>query len=275
MGLQPSHSGMSSKMPVPAQLQERLAQAKRVRVIEGGPGAEAHGARVLLDSSAAGVVGAIVDGLAVVESEASMCLCGGNPTIELYDGTSKLATIGMHHGIKIRWDAWSSDARLKDGGALVKALADAGVTGPLAEFNGGPAVDAVDPKAVAVERWKAAMPLPLVVHWDATISRRFTPEQAWETMSQAMPVMQDRVRALLNWYGAGSRKYTSFPSYEGFALDVLLLIPPAELDDVLRSGTLTARETDGARALFDSWNFEKSGRVVADDLRAAFSPTAR
>jgi hypothetical protein len=71
--------------------------------------------------------------IAIVEdrSEFDRCRCFGSPTLELYAGQRLRGSIGLHHGVRIRWNRWELDARLKDPAALARWMAEVGVEGAL------------------------------------------------------------------------------------------------------------------------------------------------
>ncbi|MCP4677291.1 MAG: hypothetical protein GY854_17615 [Deltaproteobacteria bacterium] len=64
------------------------------------------------------------------------CGCHGEPTMEFYRKGKLIASIGIHHGLHLRWSGfWPSDASMTDsfGTYLVEWLADKGVTQPKEE----------------------------------------------------------------------------------------------------------------------------------------------
>ncbi|MHC4913718.1 MAG: hypothetical protein ACYTE5_12090, partial [Planctomycetota bacterium] len=51
--------------------------------------------------------------LALAQLKDWQCGCCGNPTFEFYRDGQLIATIGLHHGNRIRWpDVWPTDAEL-------------------------------------------------------------------------------------------------------------------------------------------------------------------
>ncbi len=70
---------------------------------------------VLLDISDTDVLASLRECMIIVEDESTFghCMCLGNQALELYAGQQLLATITLHHGTSIRWDAWKGDDNLK------------------------------------------------------------------------------------------------------------------------------------------------------------------
>lgn len=106
---------LASRAPDPTQqsIDALLKRVTRVRVVPVGnrrQGATEGGA--LLDTSAPASLAALRDCFAIVKDPEAFghCMCFGNPHIELYAGDELAATIGYHHGVAIRWDAWKHDA---------------------------------------------------------------------------------------------------------------------------------------------------------------------
>lgn len=125
---------LESSAPAPrqAQLEELFEQSSEVRVLEGGMwrGKPLKG-EVMATLSGPQLV-ELRRRLEVVDGGAFHCMCVGTHVFEFRARNEKtLALIGLHHGISIRWDAWSSDATLKDGRGLAEWLATVGVAGPL------------------------------------------------------------------------------------------------------------------------------------------------
>ncbi len=116
--------------PVQHMLDELFAKTTRVRVLNGGASrGKTLGKEVLLDVSDAGSIADLHGCLTVIEDENTFghCACLGDQALEVYAGRRRLATIGLHHGRSIRWDAWQWDALLKDSRGLLAWMADRGV----------------------------------------------------------------------------------------------------------------------------------------------------
>jgi hypothetical protein len=114
-------------LPFPAQvdLADLFRTVTRVRVRAGGMwNGVAMSFPVVLESSDAGPNNLLGRCLAIDENPSSFtrCMCAGGPTLELFAGEEKTATIGIQHGRAIRWDRWRLDACLRDGRRLSRWL---------------------------------------------------------------------------------------------------------------------------------------------------------
>lgn len=119
---------MNSVLPTQASLDALLERVTRVKVV---PPPLSYGQRnPLLDTSSESDIAALREALRIVEDPDAFyhCMCGGNPWLELYARRKLVATVSCHHGISIRWSAWTWDAVLADGMQLVNWLAERGVT---------------------------------------------------------------------------------------------------------------------------------------------------
>ena len=123
---------------VPAQgdLDEMLPGVTRVRVLSGGMfRGEAVPSATLLDTEAVEIIAAFGECCAIVPgSDANHCGCLGGPTVELFAGAERVATIGVHHGNTIRWVRWKDDATLRDGGSLTRWFITHGVDATLLDL---------------------------------------------------------------------------------------------------------------------------------------------
>jgi tetratricopeptide (TPR) repeat protein len=127
-----------SNLPAPAQrdLDALLPRVSRVRVLSGGLyRGEAVPSAVLLATSEPGAIAALRGCFAIVEDPRTFghCGCLGGPTLELFAGAERVATIGLQHGHAIRWGRWKHDAQLRDGGLLNAWLTGHGVEAELLE----------------------------------------------------------------------------------------------------------------------------------------------
>ena len=121
-----------------------LAATRSVRVLRDGTDAGVPiGDEALFETEDRGALASLRDALQIVDGPAGLCMCYGDPTIELFDGDGdRMAVIGLHHGRSIRWDGWREDAALSDGVRLLEWLAFQGISYPLDEYRhqraGGP-----------------------------------------------------------------------------------------------------------------------------------------
>ena len=121
-------------------LVESLEGVTRVRVRSGGTchrrTAEEETLAELRDAED---ISALIATLQIDEAQgAGHCMCCGEPSLEFYRDEQLVVTLGFHHGRSLRWPGgWPGDGVMTDEGgeALCRALAQAGVEGPLEEFE--------------------------------------------------------------------------------------------------------------------------------------------
>ena len=161
---------LQSAAPDPSQasLDDVLAQATRVRVVdwEKMDGGVLQRTRVLTEFTDAESIVRLRDCLLIVEDPATFahCMCIGEEAIELHSVTGTLATIGLHHGYRIRWDAWKHDALLEDGRRLLSFLDERGLSEPLERYERS--LRQAEDAERAAKRWRDAMPSGLEPFWD-------------------------------------------------------------------------------------------------------------
>jgi len=127
-----------STLPDPAQrdLEELLPKVTRVRALSGGISrGEALESYVLVDTSEADAIADFRRCFVISEDPGTFghCSCLGGPTLELFAGSERVATIGLQHGRAIRWKQWKHDALLRDGQLLTAWLTDNGSNTKLLE----------------------------------------------------------------------------------------------------------------------------------------------
>ncbi|MHB0960868.1 MAG: tetratricopeptide repeat protein [Pirellulaceae bacterium] len=121
-----------SALPNPTQrdLDEVLPKVTRVRALSGGifRGAALE-SPVLLDTSDTDALSDFRQCFGIIEDPSTFghCSCLGGPTLELFAGRERIATIGLQHGRAIRWKQWKHDAALRNGQLLTTWLTDHGL----------------------------------------------------------------------------------------------------------------------------------------------------
>ena len=72
------------------------------------------GTSVLAEVDDAAAITGLQRALAINEDPGTFghCMCYGSMGIECYGPDSRLAILGVHHGLSIRWSAWRDDAEL-------------------------------------------------------------------------------------------------------------------------------------------------------------------
>jgi hypothetical protein len=204
-------------------------------------------------------------------------MCLGDYALLFCSGRRRIATIGLHHGRSIRWDAWKYDALLQDGPRLLSWLADQGVTAPLEAYQQDQRRE--EEYRQAAVRWQEAMPACLQPYWDQMRSfaggmLTFVPSaqqgqggsgQTEDAPGGLAPLLQalegqfpdpdERVLALLEWYGSGKGPWSGYPAYEGVAEQLLLHFPTEQLVAALTRHPLSERHLEGSARYFAGYQF--------------------
>lgn len=241
-----------------------LATIERVRVVPFSNFVEGRAPEpILIDTSDKRSLEAFRTCFAIDEDPTTFghCMCPGDPFIELYARRffklRLVATLGYHHGVSIRWDAWTWDAVLREPDRLLDWMAEHGAPGPRTEVE--EARRQAQESELDAHRWLEAMPAPLRPFWDQLEPfpdrDRFEPSLA--ALRAAMPSTEAQVLALLAWYGSGAGPWSGYPSHESVAEQLLLLFPPQAVIDVLVTTTPSDLQLVGASRLFASWDFDQ------------------
>lgn len=251
---------LHSTAPNPSQstLDALLNQVNRVRVLDDGTmDGKAIGSTVLLECSDTPSIAMLHTCLAIVEDARTFghCMCLGDNAIECYRDQELIATIGLHHGHSIRWDVWKHDAQLRDGQALLKWLADRGVSSPLQAYQAQQ--QRAEEARQATKRWHEAMPTCLHPYWPQMQDFQVDLEPLRHGLLISYPDHMSCVRALFGWFGSGKGPWSGFPMYEQVAEQLLLGFPTDELVEALREHTITPAQLEGAARYFAGWEFHK------------------
>jgi hypothetical protein len=277
--------GKTQSKPDPSQavLDQMLAPLTRIRVIKGGmANGKAIGNTILLDINVPEDIAAFREQLKIIEDPQTFghCMCLGDPAIELLSGGKVMAVIGFHHGRSIRWDAWQSDAVLTDGMGLVNWMAKRGVRGPQQEVEASRRRQ--EEAARQIQRWAEAMPISLRPFWDQMMQASFgfatfvpdatgsapsvpsgesktnPPSAMMQALEVEFPDPEERVLAILSWFGQGAGPWSGFPAYEQAAETLLLEFPTPFIIDALEHHTLTTDHLEGAARYFAGYHFNRS-----------------
>jgi hypothetical protein len=184
-------------------------------------------------------------------------MCVGDLSMEFYSEKKRLATIGFHHGLSIRWNAWKHDALLQNSQCYLTLLAKQGITAPIEQFD-------KDRKREeeANQAWNSW------VHATPDCIKKM-PEETWpkvidennlqpvtDALASAYPDVSERLLKLFRWFGSGEGPWSGFPVYEEFAEYILLQYPEEDLFVALASASLNEKELEGAARLFAGRSFQ-------------------
>ena len=274
---------MQSAAPQPTQtaLDRILDQVVKVRVLDGG---EADGRpfsdQVRIETDDASTLIDFRTALRIEDGPAGHCMCHGSQTLELLDrDDERVAVIGLHHGISIRWNAWKDDARLVDSRRLLEWIAAHGFRAPLEAFES----DRRQEQAYReeYERWREAAPDAVRPLLDAaateSVESRDSLESVRGALAEAYPDEMQRALVLFAWFGRGQGPWSGFPSYESIVETFLLAMPTRLLIQAIEggiaTGTATEAHLEGAARYFAGWDFNRkkkktNARRVPDPLKA-------
>lgn len=150
------------------------------------------------------------------ESSGQHCMCCGECVLEFRTSGELIASVGMHHGVGLRWsgadDPWPGDARMTAAAsdALCAWLAEHGADGPLQQLREVRAQEAAGKRMLALYRDILGAALD-------DLARTDKPEQAQAVLSARWPDAAERTLGLLRLYGCGNRDWSGV-----FGLDSLV-----------------------------------------------------
>lgn len=190
------------------------------------------------------------------------CMCIGTPEVRIYEQSKLLASVTNHHGMSIRCSLWESDAPIADQESWLVWFDERGIAGPRAE------VDRLREQAVRSrsqwESWLAAVPAGLQKEWQSCYERstggtnRDALDSFRQLLIERMPNEQNRVLALLSWFGSGSGRWSGFPAYEDTVEQLLFDYSLKRILDIIGSNSLNETELEGAARFLGGWTFSKT-----------------
>lgn len=185
------------------------------------------------------------------------CRCDGTPAIYIYSSDGEVVQVTNHHGLSIRCSLWDSDARIIDTEKWLSWFDERGIDEPRKE------VDEIrtlrEQHRKDWKKWTSAMPEGLQPVWEGSLGQSGSVDTAplRDALNKSIPRKEDRIRALLTWFGSGAGAWSGFPSYESAAEELLLDYETDEIVDVLEKSKLTSEQTEGAVRFFSRWTFSK------------------
>jgi hypothetical protein len=231
-----------------------FAEARRIEVRAFQLMDDGTGKRELLLNIERDDVPAVHELLRIQESDTSFhCDCDGDFDVELHGEAGRVATISFHHGRSIRLAKpghdWDSGAALLDGPALLRWLADRGVTGPLDRFEQDKR--SLEASEDAHRAWAEAAPPGLDL--DLLGDDKLPPfndgsiyDPALEAFAVACPSAEERALGLLGWFSVSSMTWFVSPMYEEIPGLLLARIDMPAVLRALERGPVTEAALVGA-----------------------------
>jgi len=195
------------------------------------------------------------------------CMCLGSVEVTLYTGENLLGSFTNQHTRNIRCSLWQSDAELADPEAFVSWFDARNMTGPRTEYD---ELKQQEAEFEAVQaKWLAAMPKCLIPLW--TERARYGPqaldlEPFRTTLATEIADRNERVLALLEWYGWEGGSWSEYYDFEGVAKALLMDYPTAVLNAIGSSMELSYAQTKGLARLFTDETFRYQRRDELADL---------
>lgn len=251
-------------------LDSALQGVTRIRVRSGGVcHRDMKSEKTLIEVKEPAAIAEIISSIGVNEEESGdHCMCCGEPSIEFYAGEKLAVTLGVHHGISLRWqEGWPADGRLipRSSSALTEWLAKNGIKGPAEELarNRG-RNEAAELRALAI---KAILPIAV---WDA-LQKATSQETAADAFLKNIADDAQRAEVFLRMFGCDQGSWSNYDQWDELVKDSLLpKIPSATLAKVkLEAGSQVANGL--GRWLFFERKWQDWQRA---ELDAVFEVTA-
>jgi hypothetical protein len=246
----------------PAELAQLIDKADKLVVLESPQ----PGAKVLFESSEKRDLDALKSALRLERPKQFLhCMCDGTPALVLYAKGEKIGQITNHHARLIRCSLWKSDATVINAEAVLRWFDDRRIPGPRKEYELG--LKLQKEASEAERKWLAAMPPALKPHW-STAKRTIPFEPDLAPLRKALEAQvgdkNDRILALVSWYGSGNGPWSGFPAYEDIAEKLLLDYRTPELLAAIEGKELTTIQVEGVARLFGGRTFSQ---LRPDDLK--------
>jgi hypothetical protein len=204
-------------------------------------------------------------------TESFHCMCIGSPALYLYGVNGQHVLLTNHHGLTVRCSMWTSDVRISHTEKWLSWFDRRGIAGPRQEFRDMQAQRERGKRDW--DRWLAAMPKAIAPVWIEALGQfgdvDIVPLRA--ALERDLPNEQERIVALLEWFGSGAGPWSGYPSYETAAEELLLGYPTKSIVEAIQSSSTNPARTEGAARLFGGWSFQQQRpdglKEVPDDSK--------
>lgn len=200
-----------------------------------------------------------------------VCACMDGPEIALLKNKKEIAAVWNHEGTAIGSSVWKGDWENSDADRWLRWFDARGMKSAREFFN--QMQSEYRKAAVDERRWLEAMPSSLKPLWPNALSQYHPPMEFPDlkpldaALVKQYPDTQDRIRALLTWFGSGAGPWSGFPGYEEIAAKLLRQYPTAELISAVERANLTDQELEGAARILGSWTPIPDPTQIPAELR--------
>lgn len=199
-----------------------------------------------------------------------LCACVDGPEIALLKNKKEIASVWNHEGTAIGSSVWKGDWGAADPDRWLSWFDARGMTSARAFFK---LVHSESRKAEADEqRWLRAMPLSLKPLWPNAL-KQYNPPTNFPDLKplnavliKQFPDANERIRALMAWFGSGAGPWSGFPGYEEIAAKLLTQYPTTQLIGAVENRNLSEEELEGAARILGSWT-PAQGPPIPAELR--------
>jgi hypothetical protein len=242
---------------------ELIRSADRIVVTNGSEGEK----KILYESRNRRDIDALSAALKLeIPEDWRMAVCA-DPTITLFKNGKEIVYIGDVSGREVKTSVWSGNAVIGDQEIWLRWFDDRGM--PMVRKERDHALAAEKKDAENEARWYAAMPRGAKEPFESQLRMFGLPSAKNMSLMKAAlereyPNMNERIRAVLFWYGSGEGSWSGYPAYEEIAGSVLFEFSTKEILDALNSKDLSAEHIEGAARHFAGWDHSQKR---PDDLK--------
>lgn len=256
------------RTPDLSKFEELLQRADRVVVIESNGEKETQLFESLKETDLAELRAALK--LRIPEDwKESICY---SPTVYFYKGPERLMSVGNVLGSEVKTSVWSGNALLEDPEKWLQWFDRRGMLQVRAERDREEAAARTHERNE--KRWYEAMPRGIGDLVKEQVNAFGLPsmgkvEHFRPVLEREYPSKDERILALLHWFGSGAGGWSGHPSYESIAEDLLFLFTTREIIEAVKSRALTDTQLEGTARFFAGWEFY---RDRPDDLKFVPEP---
>jgi hypothetical protein len=201
------------------------------------------------------------------------CACVDGPEIALLRNKQEIATVWNHEATAIGSSVWEGEWENQNSDRWLRWFDARGMTYARQFFNQRQFEQRKE--VIDEKRWLNAMPASLRPLWSKARSQYNPPLEFPDlrplnaALAQQYPEADDRIRALLAWFGSGAGPWSGFPGYEEIAAKLLRQYPTEEAIRAVEGRSLSDQELEGTARLLGSWTPIPDRTPIPTELRRA------